>query len=104
MQVMSLTSSIYDHFYHLTVKCDLDRQPTNLHFFTKNPNLKKMFVFLFFFSAGWGVEGGVGRGWAGSGGGAGVDGWTEEQAQTNLPIQLFRSWGHNNELMYKLCP
>ena len=29
--------------------------------------------------------------------GAGVDGWTDEQAQTNLPLQLIRSWGHNNE-------
>ena len=27
-------------FYHLTFKCDLDLQPTNLRiFFTKNPNL-----------------------------------------------------------------
>ena len=28
VQVMSLTNSIYDHFYHLTFKCDLDLQPT----------------------------------------------------------------------------
>ena len=36
-------------------------------------------------------------------GGAGlVDGWIVEQAQTNLPLQLLRSWGHNNALMYKL--
>ena len=34
----------------------------------------------------------------------GVDGWIVEQAQTNLPLQLLRSWGHNNALMYKLCP
>ena len=36
-------------------------------------------------------------------GGRGVDGWTDEQAQTNLPLQLLRSWGYNNALMYKLC-
>ena len=51
-------------------------------FFTMNPNLK-YFFFLFC--------------------GGGVDGWTDEQAQTNLPLHL-RSWGHNNALMYKLCP
>ena len=45
------------------------------HFFTKNPNLK----------------GGGGGGWWG-----GVDGQTDKQAQTNLPLQLLRSWGHNN--------
>ena len=28
-----------------------------------------------------------------SGGGGGVDGWTDEQAQTNLPLQLLRSLG-----------
>ena len=33
----------------------------------------------------------------------GVDGWSDEQAQTNLPLQLFRNWWHNNALMYKLC-
>ena len=27
-----------------------------------------------------------------------------EQAQTNLPLHLLQSWGHNNALMYKLCP
>ena len=33
----------------------------------------------------------------GEGGGVGrVDGWTVEQAQTNLPLQFLRSWGHNN--------
>ena len=37
------------------------------------------------------------------GGGGAVNGWTDEQAQTNLPLQLLRSWGHNNALMYKLC-
>ena len=44
-------------------------------FFTKNP---------FFFwrgGGGWGVE---------------VDGRRDEQAQTNLPLQLLRSWGHHN--------
>ena len=39
---------------------------------------------------------------AGRGGGGWV--WTDEQAQTNLPLQLLRSWWHNNALMYKLCP
>ena len=42
--------------------------------------------------------------WGGLGGGGMVDGWKVEQAQTNLPLQLLRSWGHNNALMYKLCP
>ena len=40
----------------------------------------------------------------GEGGGGGVDGRTVEQAQTNLPFQILRCWGHNNALMYKLCP
>ena len=62
-------------------------------FFTKNPNLKKEILFW-----GWGI----GAVWVRVGGG--VDGWTDEQAQTNLPLQLLRSWGHNNALMYKLCP
>ena len=65
-------------------------------FFTKNPNLKKK---IFFFGGGgvwsWGQVGGWG--WV-------VDGWTVEQAQTSLPLQLLRSCGHNNALMYKLCP
>ena len=39
-----------------------------------------------------------------SGVGEGEDGWTEEQAQTNLPLKLLRSWGHSNALMYKLFP
>ena len=42
-----------------------------------------------FFWGGGGVVGG--------GRGVGVDGWTDEQAQTNLPLQLLPSWGHNNE-------
>ena len=46
--------------------------------FTKDPNLKKI------------GGGGGGGGWGG------VDGRTDEQAQTNLPLQLLRSWGHNN--------
>ena len=89
MQVMSLTSSIYDHFYHLTVKCDLDRQPTNLHFFTKNPNLKKMFVFLFFFSAGWGVEGGLGGVGRGQGGGQGSMDGQRNKPKPICPFNFF---------------
>ena len=46
-------------------------------FFTKNP--------IFFLRGG--------GGWDEGGGGGGVDGWTEEQAQTNLPLQLLPSWG-----------
>ena len=64
-------------------------------FFTKNPNQnrkqqqqKKKHSF----SGGW------------EGAGKGVDGWTDEQSQTNLSLQLFRSYGHNNALMFKLCP
>ena len=52
-------------------------------FFTKNPNLKKNIFFFF-----WG---GGGRG---LGGGGRVDGRTDKQAQTNLSLQLLRSWGH----------
>ena len=37
-------------------------------------------------------------------GGVGVDGRTDEQAQTNLPLKHLPSWGHNNAFMYKLCP
>ena len=51
----------------------------------------------FFFWGGGGGGGGDGAGWV-------VDVWTDEQAQTNLPLQLLRSWGHNNALMCKLCP
>ena len=43
-------------------------------------------------------------GGSGVGVGGGVGGQTDEQAQTNFPRQLLRSWGNNNELMYKLCP
>ena len=32
----------------------------------------------------------------GGGGGGGIDGRTDKQAQTNSPLQLLRSWGHNN--------
>ena len=47
---------------------------------------------------------GVGGGMRGGGSGGGVDRWTDEQSQTNLPLQLLWSWGHNNALLYKLCP
>ena len=57
----------------------------SVFFFTKDPNLKKK-------------GGGRGAGWGV------VDGWTVEQAQTNLPLHLLRSWGHNNALVHKLCP
>ena len=80
--------------------------------FLQRIQILKEFVFLF---------GGDGGGEAGGGGGlltkleskiffwggrvwGGVDGWTDEQAQTNLPLQLLRSLGHNNVLMCKLCP
>ena len=35
--------------------------------------------------------------------GGGVDGWSDKQAQIDLPLLFLRSWGHNNALMYKLC-
>ena len=62
-----------------------------MNFFTKNPNLKKI-VFL----GGGGVcgEGGC---WEGK-----MDGQTNKPKPI-CPIQLLRSWGHNNALMYKLC-
>ena len=76
MQVMSLTSS----FYHLIFKCNLDLQPTT--FFHKESKSKKKVC----------VCGGGGGGAPGEGGrGEGVDGWTDEQAQTNLPLQLLRT-------------
>ena len=59
-------------------------------FFHKESKSKKK---LFLGGGGGGVR--RGGGW--------VDGWTDEQAQTNLPLQL-RSWRHNNALMYKFCP
>ena len=52
-------------------------------FLTKNPNVKIK---------------------CGGGGEGEVYGWTAEQAQTDLSLQLLRSWGHNNALMCKLCP
>ena len=55
-------------------------------------------IFFFFFLAGGGGGGG------GGGGARWMDRRTGSKAQTNLPLQLFRSWGHNNALMNKLCP
>ena len=52
-------------------------------FFTNNLNLKKK-SFVGGCSSGGGGGGGRRRG---------VDGWTEEQAQTDLPLQLLRIWG-----------
>ena len=68
-----------------------------MKFFHKESKSKKNF---FLRGLGWGVRGVRGR----EGGGGVVVGCTDEQAQTNLPFQLLRSWGHNNALMYKLCP
>ena len=51
-----------------------ERGPKVSDFFTKNPNLKNKIL--------------TGE-WA-------VDGRTDEQPQTDLPLQLLRSWGHNN--------
>ena len=48
-----------------------------MNYLAKNPNL-------FFLPGGGGV------GWWGWWGGGGVDGQTDEQVQTNLPLQLFR--------------
>ena len=60
----------------------------------ENPKLKKNLGG----GVGWKMlEGGRAGRWE-----AGVDGWTDEQAQTNLLLQLLRSWGHNNALMDKL--
>ena len=52
------------------------------------------FKIIFFFGGGGGGGGGRGRG-------ARV---SDELAKTNLPLQLLQSFGHNNALMYKLCP
>ena len=62
------------------------RGRTRVNFFSQRIQISKKIFF-------WG-GGGVGR----------VDRWAVEQAQTNLPLQFLRSWGHNNALMYKLCP
>ena len=76
-----------------------------------NPNLKYFFVSFLGVAGGGGGGGGarvsdffshrikffkgVGVG-VGRGVGEGIDGWTDEQAQTNLPLQLLRRRGHNN--------
>ena len=59
-------------------------------FLKKESKFKKKFFFVLFFFGGGG--GGGRGGWA-----RGVDGRTDGQAQTNLPLQLHRSWGHNKE-------
>ena len=42
--------------------------------------------------------------WGGGWGGRGVDGGTDEQAQTTLPLQLLRSWGHNKHKYTSYVP
>ena len=84
----------------MTFKSDLDLQPTNRRiFFHKQSKSKKS---CFFGGGGGGVEGGG----VGGEGGAGAGRWMNRgtQSQTNLPLHCFGSWGHNNALMYKLCP
>ena len=76
--------------YIMTTTCTYLQQLTQVSDVAHGP-----LVFFFF---GGGALGGV------SGDGGAVDGWTDEQAQTNLPLQLLRSCGHNNAFMYKLCP
>ena len=66
-------------------------------FFHKESKSKKKNFFLVEGGGGVGVLGGV------CGGLGGVDGWSDEQAQSNLPLQLLKL-GHNNALMCKLCP
>ena len=77
---MSLTSSIYDHLiiWHSSVTLTFNL-PT-YDFFSQRFQLKKFFFFLL-------------------GGGGEV---TDEQAQTNLPLQLLWSWGHNNALVMQV--
>ena len=61
-----------------------------------DPNLKKKKKFFFsFFFFGGGGGGGVGAEW-GLWGDRWNDRLTDEQAQTNLPLQLLLSWGYNN--------
>ena len=82
-------------------------------FITKNSTLKKklgagrgmggLYLVNFFHKESKSKTKYFGRGWGGGGKG-GVDGWTDEQTQTNLPLQLLRRWWHSNALMYKLCP
>ena len=71
-----------------------------MNFFIQNPNLKRKTKYFFFFGGGgMGDRVAMGRG----GVCEGKDGRADEQAQTILPLQLLRSWGHNKALMYKLC-
>ena len=122
--------NIYNHFIiwpaSLTLTSNL---PTNF-FHNESKSKKKIFFFFFFFFWGGGGGGGGGVDglyltvWGitknpnlkkkkknfvmvgGGGGGVGrlrgeeVDGWRDEQAKTNLPLQLLWSWAHNNALMY----
>ena len=81
-------------FFHRESK---SKKPQKIRIYKKKKIFFFFFLFFFFFGGG---RGAVGEGW----GGGMVDGWTVEQAQTNLPLQLLRSRGHNNTLMYNLCP
>ena len=87
---MSLTSSIYDHFIIWSSSVTLAFNLPNFKiFYTKNPNIKKEKKVV------WG-EGGL----SGVSGGGGRGRWMDRQTR---PSQL-APWGHNNALMYKLCP
>ena len=102
MQIMSLPSSIYDHFFiwpsSVTLTFNL---PTYDFFFAKNPNLKDFFrkeskSKRFFFLLGGGGGGGGGRGR-----------WMDRGTIPNqfaLAPSTSSMLGHNNAIMYKLCP
>ena len=66
-----------------------------MNFFHRESKSKKKIFF------GGGGAGGLGE----VRGGGGRNRWKDRRTgPIQFPIQLLRSWGHNNALMYKLCP
>ena len=84
-------------FYHLTFKCNLYFNLPTYEFFSQRRQILKkcvfvsFFLFFFFFFFFFGGGGGGLCGAKVDEGG--VDGCTEEQSQTNLPLQLHRLGG-----------
>ena len=66
-----------------------------MNFFHKESKSKKKYIYIFFFFFG-----------GGGGGGAGVDRWMDSQTGPYqfVPLTSSKLWGHNNALIYMLCP